>query len=406
MCCSSIAASHAALAPTRRCTHSPDHAGATVVDVGAHVGLFGARCLTRVAGGDVRYVGVEPCPPTLAAARANLLGSQHQWEPTCWRSFFHLNDACSHVVAPAAPGRHVPPWPGARACWHAPACMDVCMLVLQTRPWPAPHPPPHADNITLLGKAVCDAPGRCLLTFFPRTPANATLHPERQAALLRGLLRPGMLEGAVQFDVPCVTLGQVLAEAGVTGDVHLLKVDAEVRCCTCAAACCCACRLPGVSERKHEHECMRPVLPCPCHVSRAPSCRCCAASVMQSGGGCGRWWQRCTMCSTVRGGGTVGADTPCLGFVAAPATCINLVLLPAAMLADVEQQPAVAPAVIDGDAVVFDAGASGSSPPPCAGGRVLHVAGLLVLHDFRLVIDCPLGVPSNYMLFARRVPVT
>ncbi|KAF6264767.1 S-adenosyl-L-methionine-dependent methyltransferase [Scenedesmus sp. NREL 46B-D3] len=48
--------------------------GATVVDIGANIGIFAVRALAAAPGGDLTYIGVEPVPASFTALQCNLLG--------------------------------------------------------------------------------------------------------------------------------------------------------------------------------------------------------------------------------------------------------------------------------------------------------------------------------------------
>lgn len=87
--------------------------GDTVVDIGANIGVFGARVLSAVPGGDVHYYAVEPCPSTFKLLQQNLLGSDGEGQQN---SFFHINEALSAPLQAAAADRSCPQYPGVRAC--------------------------------------------------------------------------------------------------------------------------------------------------------------------------------------------------------------------------------------------------------------------------------------------------
>jgi FkbM family methyltransferase len=111
-------------------------AGATVVDIGANIGLFGVRALSAVLGGDVTYIGVEPVPANFTALQYNLLGGTCSTVSTCGvgstsgttsdaagdhggagstaaeQSFFHLNAAYADAVAAPSVHRISRPYPG------------------------------------------------------------------------------------------------------------------------------------------------------------------------------------------------------------------------------------------------------------------------------------------------------
>lgn len=126
-------------------------AGATVVDIGANIGLFGVRALSAVPGGDVTYIGVEPVPANFAALQYNLLGSTSSTGSTCGtggtsstgstgstasaaagacsasgaaagQSFFHFNEAYAVAVAAPADGRISRPYPGERKAASVVTC--------------------------------------------------------------------------------------------------------------------------------------------------------------------------------------------------------------------------------------------------------------------------------------------
>lgn len=98
-----------------------------MIDVGANVGLFGVKALSLVPGGDITYIGVEPCPPTFKALNHNLLGSGSS---ASGDSFFHLNDAFSEVVQPAAAARSSAAYPGEPTTVVIPGLYGVFVCVL------------------------------------------------------------------------------------------------------------------------------------------------------------------------------------------------------------------------------------------------------------------------------------
>eukprot|EP00882_Tetradesmus_deserticola_P008698 GHRQ01009172.1.p1 GENE.GHRQ01009172.1~~GHRQ01009172.1.p1 ORF type:complete len:425 (+),score=86.47 GHRQ01009172.1:136-1410(+) len=185
--------------------------GATVVDIGANIGLFAVRALAAVPGGDVTYIGVEPVPANFTALQYNLLGSTASAGSTCstacaaagaceagsagaGRSFCHFNAAYAAAVAPPTAARISRPYPG---------------------------------NIRLFNTAVSNKPGHLPLTYYPRMPGNSTLRPTEKAALQQRLM-PSFFSAVERFEVPVITLQQLLQEAVPDGRmVDLLKVDVE-----------------------------------------------------------------------------------------------------------------------------------------------------------------------------------
>jgi hypothetical protein len=84
-------------------------AGDTIVDVGANIGIFGARVLSVVPGGDVTYIGIEPCPATFQLLRQNLLGTDSQGKQN---SVFHINEQLSALVQECHVKRSCSNYPG------------------------------------------------------------------------------------------------------------------------------------------------------------------------------------------------------------------------------------------------------------------------------------------------------
>eukprot|EP00879_Flechtneria_rotunda_P009213 GHRR01009646.1.p1 GENE.GHRR01009646.1~~GHRR01009646.1.p1 ORF type:complete len:278 (+),score=75.28 GHRR01009646.1:84-836(+) len=154
--------------------------GGTVVDIGANIGMFGVRALAAVPGGDISYIGVEPCPPNLQALQLNLLGDGQRGQGG---SFFHVNAAYQGPVQPAVEGRQSPAYPG---------------------------------NVKLVNQAVSSRPGTLPITFYPRMPGNSTLR-EAEKRQLQGLCMPAMFQGCQKFEVPVVTLQQLLEHQGLAG---------------------------------------------------------------------------------------------------------------------------------------------------------------------------------------------
>lgn len=92
------------------------------MDVGANIGVFGARALSAVPGRDLSYLGIEPCPQSYALLQQNLLGTDGQGQQN---SMFHINPQA--LAAPleasaaaadgdgGATGRSCPAYPGVAA---------------------------------------------------------------------------------------------------------------------------------------------------------------------------------------------------------------------------------------------------------------------------------------------------
>lgn len=154
--------------------------GDTVVDVGANIGIFGICALSRAAG--IRYVAVEPAPPTFEALKANLLGTDGRGAG----SFFDRN-----------PGE-----------------FSICTG--------APYP----ENILLCNVALSSECGTHPMTWFPVAPGNSTLAPNEKDKL-QGWMMPQIFSQAQEMMVKVLTLEKLLEQEGVTSDIALLKVDVE-----------------------------------------------------------------------------------------------------------------------------------------------------------------------------------
>jgi FkbM family methyltransferase len=80
-----------------------------VVDVGANIGVFGVRALSLVPGGDLHYIGIEPCPQTFNLLQQNLLGSEGQGQQN---SCFHINEQLGAPLQEVNGTRCCPSYPG------------------------------------------------------------------------------------------------------------------------------------------------------------------------------------------------------------------------------------------------------------------------------------------------------
>jgi hypothetical protein len=80
-----------------------------VVDVGANIGVFGARVLALVLGGDVRYIGIEPCPQNFQLLQQNLIWSDGLGQQN---TVFHINPGLGGLLEAPTVGRKCPVYPG------------------------------------------------------------------------------------------------------------------------------------------------------------------------------------------------------------------------------------------------------------------------------------------------------
>jgi hypothetical protein len=115
--------------------------GGVVVDVGAHIGLFGVAALA--AQPDITYMAIEPSPATFTALVSNMVGKNNVYS----KSFFGLNSKeYGHVMDPPQPGRMSPPYP---------------------------------HNLHVVAAALSDTskPDEAF-TFYPHMPGNSTLRPQ------------------------------------------------------------------------------------------------------------------------------------------------------------------------------------------------------------------------------------
>jgi hypothetical protein len=80
--------------------------GGVVVDVGAHIGMFGVAALA--AQPDITYMAIEPSPATFTALVSNMVGRGGVYS----KSIFGLNSKeYGHVMDPPQPGRVSEPYP-------------------------------------------------------------------------------------------------------------------------------------------------------------------------------------------------------------------------------------------------------------------------------------------------------
>ncbi len=232
------------------------HPGDLVVDVGAHVGLFGAAVLSSVPDGDVLYVGIEPAPDTFRALQLNMLGTA---APRCEPSddahavdYAAGNDALSDTTSDGV-GAGLLSWEPQAPAVHR----QSSFFALNSGQYGAPlhgavapaaavrHCPPYPSNVRLLCAAVSHQAGTALLHVPRALPGNATLRPLEKMAL-QGHVMGAALCDAQRVRVRTVSLEQLLDGAlrGGGGDgtaaaghgcgcwrrseqVSLIKVDVE-----------------------------------------------------------------------------------------------------------------------------------------------------------------------------------